>query len=157
MEEEREFKRGIQIAYRAISRREKSTEEIRHLLENKEVEETVIEEIIQKLTKEKYLDDRRFTEIMVRSKKNYTKDGPLKIKQFLYKKGIREDLADQIIEEKYPPEEELSIINELIMRKHVSPKKNFLQKKQFLYNFLMNKGFSPQYIMEELNEHIKKE
>jgi len=156
MKKNSEYTRGINAAYRAIARRDCSIFEIRELLKRKEIEEEVQEEIIEVLARDKYLDDERFTASVIRSKKEYKRDGPLKIRQFLLQKGIKESMIDRFMQNHFEEEEEIRIMQELLDRKRVPEKKNLLQKKQYLYNFLMNKGFPSYKVLEAIENHLKK-
>ena len=69
----------------------RSTMEIKNYLQKKEFDQKIIEETINKLIKENYLNNQKFMESYINDQFNLTYNGPEKIKQNLIKLGINED------------------------------------------------------------------
>ena len=148
----------IQESYNAtikyITTRIRSTKEIIDYLKRKNIEDEDIEYIIEKLTKEKFLNDNIFCECFIKDKLKFTTMGEHKIIYELKKHNI----SPQIIEQnKYLFTEEIliekidKIINKQIKSNHKLDNKKLRNK---LYNHLLNSGYSSNLIIERLNNYF---
>lgn len=81
---------GYSVKY--IDRRLRSINELRDYLKNKEEDTIIIEEVIDKLIDNKYLDDDRFTKAFIKDKLNFTNWGDYKIKNELKRLGVNEEI-----------------------------------------------------------------
>ena len=148
----------IQESYNAtikyITTRIRSTKEIIDYLKRKNIEDEDIEYIIEKLTKEKFLNDNIFCECFIKDKLKFTTMGEHKIINELKKHNI----SPQIIEQnKYLFTKEIliekidKIINKQIKSNHKLDNKKLRNK---LYNHLLNSGYSSNLIIERLNNYF---
>lgn len=148
----------IQESYNAtikyITTRIRSTKEIIDYLKRKNIEDEDIEYIIEKLTKEKFLNDNIFCECFIKDKLKFTTMGEHKIIYELKKHNI----SPQIIEQnKYLFTKEIliekidKIINKQIKSNHKLDNKKLRNK---LYNHLLNSGYSSNLIIERLNNYF---
>lgn len=148
----------IQESYNAtikyITTRIRSTKEIIDYLKRKNIEDEDIEYIIEKLTKEKFLNDNIFCECFIKDKLKFTTMGEYKIIYELKKHNI----SPQIIEQnKYLFTKEIliekidKIINKQIKSNHKLDNKKLRNK---LYNHLLNSGYSSNLIIERLNNYF---
>ena len=113
-----------------LSRRGYSSRELQNKLSERGVPDSVIEEIITRLTEEKLICDEEFSKDFVRSRQLYHKQGYYKIRQDLLKKGI------SLSREDYNEEAEEEVLKELVTKlseKQTEPKK--------IISRLMRKGF----------------
>lgn len=126
-----------------ISYRMRTKKEIKDKLSKKYSEE-MIEEVLLRLDKEGFIDDRHFTKLYIQSKLNLNKWSFKKIKYHLIQLGVENSLID----------EELMILNsdheldnarDLLQKKIVQWKKkyeNHYELKNKIYNFLSYRGYS---------------
>lgn len=126
-------------AYRYLARRPHLESELKRKLRLKEFDNVAIIDAINRLRKNKYLDDhgfiRRFISDQIRIKKN----GPLLINKKLMEKGaVRSDI-EEILESLYSDTEQIINAQFLFDKKANSLKKEDLKK---LYAHLQQKGFS---------------
>ena len=82
-----------------LSYRMRSKQEIRTYLQKKDVNSTIIEEILIKLEKEKYLNDLEFANVFVRDRMNHSSKGPRLITKELREKGVELELINQAMEQ----------------------------------------------------------
>ncbi|WP_026564358.1 recombination regulator RecX [Bacillus sp. UNC41MFS5] len=147
-----DIRKAYNKAIHYLSRRMRSEKEIKDYLFSKEIEEPVINEIIHKLTAQKYINDEEFALAYVRTQANTTDKGPTVIKMELKEKGI--DMRTLMLAlEEYPLEQQIekaAKISEKFYEK--SAKESLKIQKQKLENLLLRKGYSYDIINIAVNE-----
>jgi regulatory protein len=136
----------IQKAYNTaisyLASRIRSEKEIRDHLLKKEMEEPVVQEVIHKLTDQKYINDMEYAQAYVRTQINTTDKGPCLIQTELKERGINPAFIEKALE---------TFTFELQVEKAGMISKKFIQKnakdsirilKQKLENLLIRKGYS---------------
>lgn len=122
--------------------RMRSEGEVRQKLKDKEYGEAVIDEAVKKLYVHKFLDDRAFSEALLRTQVRSAKKGPRAIQQDMQKKGIDKEMQKDVLSG-YSEDEQYDIafgLAEKIALKET--KKTPSQIKQKINDSLMRKGFS---------------
>ncbi len=121
---------------------EYSAFDIRYKMKRKDYCERMIEEVIETLYKERYLDDRRYAESYIRSYSR-SKSRSLIVRELEYK-GIGGDWLDDILEEVYEDEEidKNEVIKTLIEKNYRGQDLKDEKVKRRVAAFLMRKGFS---------------
>ena len=139
--ETEERTKAYNYAVSLLARAPKSEKQLRLKMQDKGYDLQFIDNAVNKLKEQRYLDDEKFSEMLINSKINISKDGKLKIKEALYNKGIDR----QIINEKLDSVSDEEELNRAIMlgnKKLESIKETDTRKKIVkLSNFLINKGF----------------
>ncbi len=82
------------LAYRAISRRERTEAEVRAFLERKELEEDAIEYALGELRDAGALDDARFARLLAEDKRSIDGWGAARIDRELRRRGVPDHLAE---------------------------------------------------------------
>ena len=149
---------SIQEYYNAsikyISVRLRSTKEINDYLKRKNVSDEDIDYIIEKLTKEKFLDDSHFCECFIKDKLKFTTMGDYKIIYELKKHNISSNIIESklyLIDEDVLTEK----IDKIIVKQIKSNKKLDNKKlRNKLYNHLLNAGYSSNLVIERLNTYF---
>ncbi|MDG5786233.1 recombination regulator RecX [Evansella sp. AB-P1] len=150
--EEDNLDKAFQKVLNYLSYRMRSRKEIFQYLLDQEVQKEDAEQLIDRLKDLNLLDDQAFAEAFVRTKKNTQKKGPLLIEQELYEKGISQQQIDKAILE-YPEEEQLDNAIKAITKKQSSYKlEGQKQRKQKLYQFLVQRGFTSSIINKAIDE-----
>lgn len=149
-----EFQKLLDRAYHFLSFRPRSEKEIKDFLKKKGATERISEKIIKKLKRLRYLDDLKFAYWWVEQRISFRPRGKIALKMELRQKGVDQEIASQVIEEKI---EELPLAKKAARKKikiyqNLSPGK-FRQK---MSAFLSRRGFSWQTIKMVLEEIIKK-
>ncbi len=88
----------MEYALYLLSRRPRTVRELEIALKKRGVEQSKIEEIIEKLKDWRYLDDKSYAEeyVKFKMKKLY---GPSYIRSELMKKGVKREIIDEALEE----------------------------------------------------------
>lgn len=141
--------KAYNLAIRYLSYRMRTEKEMQLYLEEKEIDPEHIAKVLERLVKEKLIDDQQFAEMFVRSRINTSDKGPLLIQRELIKKGVPAFIAEEAVG-LYPYEEQLKKIKLLAKKKLSRTNKSFQQQMQQLKVNLMHKGFTQQAISEGL-------
>jgi Uncharacterized protein conserved in bacteria len=121
---------------------EYSSYDIRYKMKRKEYSDRVINDVIDTLYKEKYLDDRRYAESYIRSYSK-SKSRGLIVKELEYK-GITGDWMQDLLEEVYSDESinKEDVIKNLIEKKYKGQDLKDEKVKRRVAAYLIRKGFS---------------
>jgi SOS response regulatory protein OraA/RecX len=94
--------RAIDLAYRYVSRRERTVSELRQHLLRREVDEASAAETIEELVEQGSLDDARFARLFVQDKRELQQWGSERIRRALLARGIDRELVDAALGEDEP-------------------------------------------------------
>ena len=107
-----------------------------------EVPEEAQARVMQRLVKERYVDDERYAQAFVKDKIRYNKWGRRKVDQALWQKHIDEDIRKHVLDE-VDDDEYLSVLRPLLKQKRKSTKANSdYELNQKLMRFAMGRGFT---------------
>ena len=107
-----------------------------------EVPEEAQARVMQRLVKERYVDDGRYAQTFVKDKIRYNKWGRRKVDQALWQKHIDEDIRKRVLDE-VDDEEYLSVLRPLLKQKRKSTKaNNDYELNQKLMRFALGRGFT---------------
>lgn len=90
--------KAFDYAVRFLGYRPRSIAEIRRKLQQRDVDDVVIEEVIQRLTELGYVDDLAFAEFWIRDRETFRPRGPMALRAELREKGIDNQIIDQALE-----------------------------------------------------------
>ncbi len=107
-----------------------------------EIPEEAQARIMERLVKERYVDDERFARAFAKDKVRYNKWGRRKVEQALWQKHIVEDIRKNVLNE-IDDEEYLSVLRPLLKQKRKSIKaQNDYELNQKLMRFALGRGFT---------------
>lgn len=136
------------------SRSEQCTVDIRRKMVVYELVDEIVEEVIDKLKNEKFLDDERYVKAYVSDKFRLNKWGKMKMRHYLKMKGLSDDLIQRgletIDEEKYVA----VLIKTMKDKAKTIKKKTKFEKMGQIIRFTQNRGFEPELIHRYLNEVV---
>ena len=136
---------------RLCSRSEQCSADIRKKIIAFELVSEVVDEIIEKLKAEKYLNDERYIKAYVADKFRINKWGRVKIRHNLRMKGLPEAMIqnelDEIDEEKY----KAVLIKTMKAKAKTVKKKNRFEKMGQIIRFAQTRGFEPELIHRYMN------
>ncbi|MBN2636512.1 MAG: RecX family transcriptional regulator [Prolixibacteraceae bacterium] len=137
------------------SRSEQCTADIRRKMVVYELVDEIVEEVISKLKKEKFIDDKRFVMAYVSDKFRLNKWGKIKMKHYLKMKGLPDNLIkeglDLIDDEKY-----IAVLIKTMKEKAKTiKKKDKFEKMGQIIRFTQNRGFEPELIHRYLNKVVE--
>ena len=116
-----------------------------------EIPEETQARIMERLVKERYVDDERFARAFAKDKVRYNKWGRRKVEQALWQKHIEESIRQQVLDE-VDDEEYLSVLRPLLKQKRKTTKaQSDYELNQKLMRFAMGRGFTYDIIRQCLN------
>ena len=126
-------------------------QEMRDKMKRWELDETVQNRIIDRLTKERYLDHERYARAFVKDKIRYNKWGRRKVQQALWMKRIDNDIQQRVLDE-IDEKEYLDVLRPLLKQKRKSIKADSdYELNQKLVRFALSRGFTFDIIRQCLN------
>ena len=145
---------AYQQCVKYISVRIRSTKEIRDYLSKKKLDDIDIDEIVNRLTKNKLLDDSHFVECFVKDKLNFTTMGEYKIIFELKKHQIDSNIIQQY---SYLWDSDVMIpkIEKLVDKQIQSNSKlDSYKLRDKIYRYLINQGYSSSLVVSVLNDRF---
>lgn len=148
-----DIERAKSRAINYISGKLKTKYEVRLKLKEKDFTEDIIDEVIDILEREEYLNDRLYCEVFIEDKKQLNGYGKNKIKSLLIQKGVSKSVFEDFLDE-FEYEEEFDNALKMGIKKLnlLSNEDDNFKKKQKLINYLAYRGFSFDVINDVLRE-----
>lgn len=126
-------------------------QEMRDKMKRWELDETVQNRVIDRLTEERYIDNERYARAFVKDKIRYNKWGRRKVQQALWMKRIDTDIQQRVLDE-IDEKEYLDVLRPLLKQKRKSIKaENDYELYQKLVRFALSRGFTFDIIRQCLN------
>jgi regulatory protein len=117
-------------------------QEMRDKMKRWEIDETAQNRIIDRLVKERYIDNERYARAFVKDKIRYNIWGRRKVQQALWMKRIDNDIQQQVLDE-IDDKEYLDVLRPLLKQKRKSTKAaNDYELNQKLVRFALGRGFT---------------
>ena len=134
----------LENCYRYLSIRNRSEKEIRDYLLKKKATTEIIENIIERLKKQKFLDDEKFARSWILSRARFRPKGKSALKFELLQKGIDKEIIEKVLSEEIEDmPDELTQAKRLIERRIEKLKD---KPRQEIYSkvggFLSRRGFN---------------
>jgi len=134
------------------SRSEKCKEDIRQKLKDYNISDSEREWILQKLEKEKFVDDERYAGYFVKDKFRLNKWGKIKIRHALIMKKISEEIIHEVLGE-IDEKDYSDVLMNLIRQKNTGLKdNNIFTRKGKLLRYVTQKGFEPDRVHEAIDK-----
>ena len=148
-----DIERAKSRAINYISGKLKTKYEVRLKLKENDFAEDVIDEVLDILEKEEYLNDRVYCEIFIEDKKKLNGYGKNKIKSLLIQKGISKDIFEDFLDE-FEYDEEFDNALKMGIKKLnlLSNEEDNFKKRQKIINYLAYRGFGFDVINDVLKE-----
>lgn len=107
--------------------------------------------VMERLMKERYVDDERYARAFVKDKVRYNKWGRRKVEQALWQKHIGDSVRQQVLDE-VDDDEYISILRPLLQQKRRSTKAaSDYELNQKLIRFAVSRGFTMDIIKRCIN------
>ena len=98
--------------------------------------------VMERLVRERFVDDERYTRAFIQDKIRYNKWGRRKVEQALWQKHIDEDIRQRLLDE-VSDEEYLTVLRPLLKQKRKTTKaQNDYELNQKLMRFALGRGFT---------------
>jgi regulatory protein len=151
--DETEFAECFAYACNLLGRRAYSVNELRVKLQKKEYEFYTINAVVQECLDRRFLDDYDYAQcyLNVLKARNY---GLFKIKMYMKKKGLEENIVEQVLEEGNILEEELDLAKDALQKKlfNLRNETDHRKLKEKCYRFLASRGFRSEIISQLISE-----
>lgn len=134
------IKRAKLRAMRLLNAMPRTEQQLREKLAQNEYPEDVIDAAVSYVKSFGYINDEAYVRNFIISKRN--SKSKREIVMLLGQKGLRGEMVDNIVEEMYAEESELSTIKEIMRKKRWNPSEMEEKEKQKMFGYLMRKGFS---------------
>ncbi len=139
-------------AIKFLKFKSRSTYEVKMKLKNSNFKEEDITFAIEKLTAQKYLDDKNYSKNFLNDKLITTNHGPNRIRNDLSSKGITNEIIEDTLKN-YDYETQYEKVSKLIskiIKSNTTKSNNYLKRK--IYSSLCYQGFSKEIIDKALEE-----
>jgi regulatory protein len=146
----RESERAIQLAYRAVDRRDRTTAEVRTYLERKRVEPDAIAQAVEELSAAGVLDDARFARRFAEDKRELQRWGSERIARDLHRRGIAPDLIERVLSD-YSREAELATALVLLEQRVPAPRDD--RERDRAWRLLVRRGYDRELAYEAVRRH----
>jgi len=147
-----EAQRALDLAYKALNRRERTVCELRALLEGKRVEPAAIEAAIEELERERLLDDAGYARRFAEDKRSLDRWGSERIERELCRRGVAPDLiaAAVTVQDR---DGELDSALALLAEKIREPPSDDRARDR-AWRMLVRKGYAPELAYDAIRAHI---
>ncbi|MBA3299728.1 MAG: regulatory protein RecX [Thermoleophilaceae bacterium] len=146
-----EYERAVELAYRAVSARDRTIAELRSCLQRKRVEPEAIEHAVGELEAAGYLDDARFAQRFAEDKRALERWGSERIARDLRRRGVAPELAEAALSAQAREQELDAAIGLLAERVPVPP--TGARERDRAWRMLVRKGYEPELAYEAVRAH----
>lgn len=145
--------RALELAFRYLSRRERTVAETRAHLRAQHSDPGSTEHAIATLTGQGYLDDRRFARLFVQDKRELGQWGDERIRRGLQDRGIDRELVEAALGEDGGPRQQLDRALALLRRRMPQPQPGRRERERAL-GLLLRRGYDYERAHEAVMEHF---
>lgn len=146
----RESRRALDLAYRALSARDRTESELRAFLERRRVEPEAIETAVAEVSRAGFVDDARYARRFAEDKRDLARWGSERIERELRRRGI----AAELIEAALAGQErasELELATALLGERFAGLAGD--RDRDRAWRLLVRRGFEPELAYEAVRRH----
>lgn len=143
-----EKQRLKQRVYRLLRYRSRSVAEMKERLERMGYDPGIVEDVINELIEEGFLNDQKFVQNFVGEYTNLKPKGNIFILNELKKKKVNEILIEKVLKDR----DEKEIIKKILKKRFSNVNIKDPKQKAKIIRYLLNRGFTIQVIYEVLGE-----
>lgn len=146
--------RAIDLAYKLVSQRERTTAQIRERLASKDCEPAAIQAAVDELVRHGFLDDRRYAKLFAEDKRRLQGWGARRIRLELARAGVAREVLDELFADEEaeldaPSEREVALT--LLQRKQ--PDLSDPKVKQRMAGMLARRGIASATVFAALRDY----
>jgi regulatory protein len=146
-----ETQRALDLAYKALNRRERTVCELRACLEGKRVEPEAIDAAIAELEQARLLDDAGFARRFAEDKRTLERWGAERIERELLRRGVALDLVETAVAAQDRDGELDSALALLAERVREPPCDD--RERDRAWRMLVRKGYAPELAYDAVRAH----
>ena len=143
--------RALDLAYKALNRRDRTVAELRIHLEGKLVEPAAIDAAIAELEQGGLLDDARFAQRLAADKRTLERWGSERIERELLRRCVPPDLVEQALAEQDREDEFDSAVALLAEKVREPPADD--RARDRAWRMLVRKGYAPELAYDAVRAH----
>jgi regulatory protein len=148
----KERDRAIQLAHRAVDRRERTVAELRTCLERKRVEPEAIDYAVTELTDTGLLDDARYAQAFADDKRYLDRWGSERIARELQRRGIAPDLIESVLSDR---SREAELESALVLLAQRAPAVSDDRERDRAWRLLVRRGYEVELAYEAVRRHAQ--
>ena len=145
-----ETERAIELAYKAVARREHTVTELWTALERKRVEPAAIEAAVEELTAAGFLDDARYAVRFAEDKRELAQWGAERIARELTRRGVAAALIDAALCDR-TRQAELDTALTLLEQRFAEPPSDDRERNR-AWQMLVRRGYAPEVAYDAIRE-----
>jgi regulatory protein len=146
-----ETERAVDLAYRAVSRRERTVAELRMFLERKRVGPAGIDAAVAALRDAGQLDDERYARRFADDKRELERWGTERIARDLRRRGVPPELVERTVADSRPADE-LGTALSLLADRVPTPLRHDRDRDR-AWRLLVRRGYPPELAYEAVRTH----
>lgn len=146
-----ELRRAVDLAYRALSSRDRTEAELRAFLERKRAEPAAIERALAQVRAGGYVDDARYALRFAEDKRSLERWGSERIERDLIRRGVAPDLVDAALAAQ-DAQEELSLARGLLTDRFAAGLPDDRARDR-AWRMLVRRGFAPELAYDAVRAH----
>ena len=145
--------RAVELAYRALGRRERTVAELRRYLEGKRVGPELIDAAVERLRAEGWLDDERYARRFAEDKRSLERWGGERIARDLRKRGVEPELIEAALADRGREEELHAAVEVLRSKLGKAPEDD--RSRDRAWRLLIRRGYEPELAYEAVRAAAK--
>lgn len=146
-----ESERAIDLAYKAVARRDLTVAELRARLEGKHVPPEAIDDAVAELEDTGFLDDARYAAQFAEDKRELEQWGTERIARDLDRRGIARDLIEAAVSS-HSRDSELRTALLLLERRHPTAPRDDRERDR-AWQMLVRRGYAPEIAYDAIRAH----
>ena len=148
-----ELERALDLAYRAVGRRERTVAELRTCLERKRVGPEEIDAAVTELRGAGLLDDARFAQRFAEDKRELDRWGRERIARDLNRRGVAPDLIEAAVAERGP---EAELAAALLVLEERAPPHGDDRARDRAWRLLVRRGYTPEIAYDAVRAYERR-
>jgi regulatory protein len=152
--ERSELERAIDLAYRAVGRRERTVAELRTYLERKRVEPAAIDDAVAELCEAGLLDDARYARRFAEDKRELERWGTERIARDLHRRGVAPELIDAATADRSRAAELDTALLLLEHRVPIPPRDD--GERDRAWRMLVHRGYAPEIAYDAVRAYERR-
>jgi regulatory protein len=149
-----EHERAIELAYKALSTRERTVAELRSFLERKRVGPAAIDDAVEELRATGFLDDANYARRFAEDKRVLERWGSERIARDLHRRGIEPALVEAALGGRERADELASAVLLLEERQPRPPRDD--RERDRAWRLLVRRGYAPELAYEAVRAHERR-
>jgi regulatory protein len=149
-----ELERALDLAHRAVARRDRTISELRTVLERKRVGPGAIDAAVAELCAEGLLDDARFARRFTEDKRELERWGRERIARDLHRRGIPPDLIEAAVADRGREAELESAL--LLLEERVPTPPGDARERDRAWALLVRRGYAPEIAYDAVRSYERR-